>query len=131
MSSITTERISFSSRKQLEYPDLLDIQLKSFGEFFQLGTTLKTGNEKDFTKCSGEFPILIPETTLFLSFLTIMSTPTLFCRGMHRKRTNFQRASKAKLKLYCTDPEHEDFDTVIQDVYLGAVPYMTDKVLLL
>ncbi len=130
MSSITTERISFSSRKkQLEYPDLLDIQLKSFGEFFQLGTTPENRKREGLYKVFAEnFPITDTRNNFVLEFLDYYVDPPRYSvEECIERGLTFSVPLKAKLKLYCTDPEHEDFDTVIQDVYLGAVPYMTDK----
>ena len=130
MSSKNTERISFASRKnQLEYPDFLEIQLKSFGEFFQLGTTPENRKKEGLFKVFTEnFPITDTRNNFVLEFLDYYIDPPRYTiEECIERGLTFSVPLKAKLKLYCTDPEHEDFDTVIQDVYLGTVPYMTDR----
>ena len=130
MSSKNTERISFASRKnQLEYPDFLDIQLKSFGEFFQLGTTPENRKKEGLFKVFTEnFPITDTRNNFVLEFLDYYIDPPRYTiEECIERGLTFSVPLKAKLKLYCTDPEHEDFDTVIQDVYLGTVPYMTER----
>src|SRR6056297_2689241 len=129
-SNITNKRISFASTKnQLNYPDFLEVQLKSFKEFFQLNSTPeKRKKEGLYQVFSENFPITDTRNNFVLEFLDYTidpprySIPECIERGL-----TFNVPLKAKLKLYCTDPEHEDFDTVIQDVYLGTVPYMTQK----
>jgi DNA-directed RNA polymerase subunit beta len=130
MSSKNTERVSFASRKtRLEYPDFLDIQLKSFGEFFQLGTTPENRKKEGLFKVFTEnFPITDTRNNFVLEFLDYSIDPPRYTiEECIERGLTFSIPLKAKLKLYCTDPEHEDFDTVIQDVYLGTVPYMTDR----
>jgi len=130
MSSKNTERISFASRKnQLDYPDFLDIQLKSFGEFFQLGTTPENRKKEGLFKVFTEnFPITDTRNNFVLEFLDYYIDPPRYTiEECIERGLTFSVPLKAKLKLYCTDPEHEDFDTVIQDVYLGTVPYMTER----
>jgi DNA-directed RNA polymerase subunit beta len=130
MSPKNTERISFASRKnQLEYPDFLEIQLKSFGEFFQLGTTPENRKKEGLFKVFMEnFPITDTRNNFVLEFLDYYIDPPRYTiEECIERGLTFSIPLKAKLKLYCTDPEHEDFDTVIQDVYLGTVPYMTDR----
>ncbi|MCE5345907.1 MAG: DNA-directed RNA polymerase subunit beta [Bacteroidales bacterium] len=130
MSSKNTERISFASRKdQLDYPDFLEIQLKSFGEFFQLGTTPENRKKEGLFKVFTEnFPITDTRNNFVLEFLDYYIDPPRYTiEECIERGLTFSVPLKAKLKLYCTDPEHEDFDTVIQDVYLGTVPYMTDR----
>ncbi|HAM10532.1 MAG: DNA-directed RNA polymerase subunit beta [Bacteroidetes bacterium GWE2_41_25] len=130
MSSKNTERISFASRKnQLDYPDFLEIQLKSFGEFFQLGTTPENRKREGLFKVFTEnFPITDTRNNFVLEFLDYYIDPPRYTiEECIERGLTFSIPLKAKLKLYCTDPEHEDFDTVIQDVYLGTVPYMTDR----
>ena len=130
MSSKNTERISFASRKnQLEYPDFLEIQLKSFGEFFQLGTTPENRKREGLFKVFTEnFPITDTRNNFVLEFLDYYIDPPRYTiEECIERGLTFSVPLKAKLKLYCTDPEHEDFDTVIQDVYLGTVPYMTER----
>lgn len=124
------ERISFSSTQtRFDYPDFLEVQVKSFQEFFQLKTTPDNRKDEDLYKVFQEnFPISDTRNNFVLEFIDYQVDPprysTLECieRGL-----TFSVPLKAKLKLYCTDPEHEDFDTVVQDVYLGTVPYMTDR----
>jgi DNA-directed RNA polymerase subunit beta len=130
MSPKNTERISFASRKnQLDYPDFLEVQLKSFGEFFQLGTTPENRKREGLYKVFTEnFPITDTRNNFVLEFLDYYIDPPRYTiEECIERGLTFSVPLKAKLKLYCTDPEHEDFDTVIQDVYLGTVPYMTDR----
>ncbi|MBI9060480.1 MAG: DNA-directed RNA polymerase subunit beta [Marinilabiliaceae bacterium] len=130
MTPNTTERISFASiQNRLSYPDLLEVQLKSFREFFQMGTTPEERKTEGLYQVFSEnFPITDTRNNFVLEFLDFSidpprySIPECIERGL-----TFSVPLKAKLKLYCTDPEHEDFDTVVQDVYLGTIPYMTDK----
>ena len=130
MSSRNTERISFASKKdQLEYPDFLEIQLKSFSEFFQLGTTPENRRKEGLSKVFMEnFPITDTRNNFVLEFLDYSIDPPRYTiEECIERGLTFSVPLKAKLKLYCTDPEHEDFDTVIQDVYLGVLPYMTER----
>ena len=130
MSSKNTERISFASRKnQLDYPDFLEVQLKSIGEFFQLGTTPENRKKEGLFKVFTEnFPITDTRNNFVLEFLDYYIDPPRYTiEECIERGLTFSVPLKAKLKLYCTDPEHEDFDTVIQDVYLGTVPYMTER----
>jgi len=130
MSSKNTERTSFASKKdQLEYPDFLEIQLKSFSEFFQLGTTPENRRKEGLYQVFMEnFPITDTRNNFVLEFLDYSIDPPRYTIDECIERgLTFSVPLKAKLKLYCTDPEHEDFDTVIQDVYLGVLPYMTER----
>ncbi|MBE0667857.1 MAG: DNA-directed RNA polymerase subunit beta, partial [Bacteroidales bacterium] len=130
MSSKNTERISFASKiNQLEYPDFLEIQLKSFAEFFQLGTTPENRRKENLYQVFMEnFPITDTRNNFVLEFLDYSIDPPRYTIDECIERgLTFSVPLKAKLKLYCTDPEHEDFDTVIQDVYLGVIPYMTER----
>jgi DNA-directed RNA polymerase subunit beta len=130
MSSKHSERISFASRKdQLEYPDFLEVQLKSFIEFFQLGTTPENRRKEGLYRVFTEnFPITDTRNNFVLEFLDYSIDPPRYTiEECIERGLTFSVPLKAKLKLYCTDPEHEDFDTVIQDVYLGTVPYMTER----
>ncbi len=130
MSLKSTERISFASRKnQLDYPDFLEVQLKSFGEFFQLGTIPENRKKEGLFKVFTEnFPITDTRNNFVLEFLDYYIDPPRYTiEECIERGLTFSVPLKAKLKLYCTDPEHEDFDTVIQDVYLGTVPYMTER----
>ena len=128
--SNSNERISFASIKnKLEYPDFLEIQLKSFADFFQLETTPENRKIEGLYRVFNEnYPITDTRNNFVLEFIDYFVDPPRYTilecieRGL-----TYSVPLKAKLKLYCTDPEHEDFDTVIQDVYLGVVPYMTPK----
>ena len=123
-------RVNFaSSKNQFAYPDFLDIQLKSFQEFFQLETTPDNRESEGLFKVFAEnFPITDTRNQFVLEFLDYFVDPPRYTieecidRGL-----TYSVPLKAKLKLYCTDPEHEDFETIVQDVYLGTIPYMTPK----
>ena len=124
------KRVSFASIKnQLNYPDFLEVQLKSFREFFQLETTPENRKNEGLYKVFQEnFPITDTRNNFVLEFLDYSIDPARYSIDECIERgLTYSVPLKAKLKLYCTDPEHEDFDTVIQDVYLGTVPYMTDR----
>ena len=126
----SNNRISFASIKnQLEYPDFLEVQLKSFKDFFQLGTTPENRkNEGLYTVFKENFPITDTRNNFVLEFLDYFIDPPRYSIDECLEQgLTYGAPLKAKLKLYCTDPEHEDFDTVIEDVYLGNVPYMTPK----
>jgi DNA-directed RNA polymerase subunit beta len=126
----TNQRISFSSNKnQLEYPDFLEVQLKSFRDFFQLETTPENRKREGLFQVFQEnFPISDTRNNFVLEFLDYYVDPPRYSIDECIERgLTYSVPLKAKLKLYCTDPEHEDFDTVIQDVYLGTVPYMTAR----
>lgn len=126
----TKERISFASIKnQLEYPDFLEVQLKSFREFFQLDTTPENRADEGLYGVFAEnFPITDTRNNFVLEFIDYFIDPPRYSIDECIERgLTYSVPLKAKLKLYCTDPEHEDFDTVIQDVYLGTIPYMTDR----
>jgi len=124
------ERINFGSSKvQAEYPDFLEIQLQSFKDFFQLETNPEDRmNEGLYKVFSENFPITDARNNFVLEFLDYFIDPPRYSieECMERGLT-YSVPLKAKLKLYCTDPEHEDFETIIQDVYLGMIPYMTPK----
>ncbi len=126
----TTERISFaSSKNQFEYPDFLEIQLKSFQEFFQLETTPENRESEGLFKVFAEnFPITDTRNQFVLEFLDYFIDPPRYTiEECIERGLTYSVPLKAKLKLYCTDPEHEDFETIVQDVYLGTIPYMTPK----
>ncbi len=126
----TDERINFSAAKnQLQYPDFLEVQLKSFTEFFQLETTTESRkNEGLYRVFSENFPITDTRNNFILEFLDYQIDPPRYSiEECIERGLTYSVPLKAKLKLYCTDPEHEDFDTVIQDVYLGTIPYMTER----
>ena len=127
---IENQRISFSSTKTVfDYPDFLEVQIKSFIEFFQLGTTPDQRKEEGLSRVFEEnFPITDTRNNFVLEFVDYNVDPPRYSIDECIERgLTFSVPLKAKLKLYCTDPEHEDFDTVVQDVYLGTVPYMTPQ----
>lgn len=124
------ERINFSrTQNQLQYPDFLDIQLKSFQDFFQLETSPEDReNEGLFNVFSENFPITDSRNNFVLEFLDYFIDPPRYAIDECVERgLTYSVPLKAKLKLYCTDPEHEDFETIVQDVYLGTIPYMTPR----
>jgi len=128
--NVKSSRISFATSKvHLDYPDFLEVQLKSFHDFFQLDTTAENRRNEGLFKVFQEiFPITDTRNNFVLEFIDYFVDPPRYSieecldRGL-----SYSVPLKAKLKLYCTDPEHEDFDTTIQDVYLGAIPYMTPR----
>jgi DNA-directed RNA polymerase subunit beta len=129
-SSNTATRVNFaSSKNQFEYPDFLDIQLKSFQEFFQLETTPENRDSEGLFKVFSEnFPITDTRNQFVLEFLDYFIDPPRYTiEECIERGLTYSVPLKAKLKLYCTDPEHEDFETIVQDVYLGTIPYMTPK----
>ena len=121
-------RITFASVKPIiDYPDFLDVQLESFKEFFQLDTTSESRSNEGLYKVFMEnFPISDTRSIFTLEFLDYFVDPPRYAipecieRGL-----TYSVPLKAKLKLSCNDPEHEDFQTIVQDVYLGTIPYMT------
>ena len=128
MSTSHTERISFSSVKNLPgYPDLLDIQIKSFKDFFQLETKSdERGNEGLYSTFMENFPITDTRNQFVLEFLDYFVDPPRYdLQECIERGLTYSVPLKARLKLFCTDPEHEDFETIVQDVYLGTIPYMT------
>jgi len=130
LAEIKTERISFASTKnQLPYPDFLDIQLKSFQDFFQLETNPENRkNEGLFRVFAENFPITDARNNFVLEFQDYFVDPPRYTIEETLERgLTYSVPLKAKLKLYCTDPEHEDFETIVQEVYLGMIPYMTPK----
>jgi DNA-directed RNA polymerase subunit beta len=130
MSSKINERISFASiTEQMDYPDFLDIQLKSFRNFFQLNSIQEQRKKEGLYKVFSEnYPITDTRNNFVLEFLDYNIDPPRYTIDECLERgLTYSVPLKAKLKLYCTDPEHEDFDTVIQEVYLGVVPYMTER----
>ena len=131
MSSLTkSQRINFAYIKnQLEYPDFLEVQLKSFQDFFQMDTAPEKRKTEGLYKVFSEnFPIADTRNNFILEFLDYYVDPPRYSIDECVERgLTYSVPLKAKLKLYCTDPDHEDFDTVIQDVYLGPIPYMTAK----
>ena len=124
------QRITFASSKiLLDYPDFLEVQLKSFKDFFQLDTTAENRKDEGLYKVFQEvFPISDTRNNFVLEFLDYFVDPPRYTIEECLERgLTYSVPLKAKLKLYCTDPEHEDFDTVIQDVFLGPIPYMTPR----
>ena len=124
------ERFNFASTKiHAEYPDFLDIQLKSFQDFFQLETNPEDRmNEGLYKVFSENFPITDARNNFVLEFLDYYIDPPRYAlKECLARGLTYSVPLKAKLKLYCTDPEHEDFETIVQDVYLGMIPYMTPK----
>ena len=125
-----TQRVNFSAmQKQLPYPDFLDIQLKSFREFMQMDATPEQRRKEGLFKVFSEnFPIADTRNNFILEFLDYqVDQPRYSIEECLLRGLTYCVPLKAKLKLYCTDPDHEDFDTVIQDVFLGTIPYMTPK----
>ena len=128
--SLDKPRINFASVKNpLPYPDFLEVQLKSFQDFLQLDTPPEKRNNEGLYKVFAEnFPIADTRNNFVLEFLDYYIDPPRYSIDECLERgLTYSVPLKAKLKLYCTDPDHEDFATVIQDVYLGPIPYMTDK----
>ena len=123
-------RVTFATIKnQLEYPDFLEIQLRSFQDFFQLETTPESRmNEGLYKVFSENFPITDARNNFVLEFLDYFIDPSRYTEDECLQRgLTYSLPLKAKVKLYCTDPEHEDFETIVQDVYLGTIPYMTPR----
>ena len=132
MSASLTEkpRVNFGTVKNpLPYPDFLEIQLKSFRDFLQLDTPPESRKNEGLYKVFAEnFPIADTRNNFVLEFLDYYIDPPRYSIAECLERgLTYSVPLKAKLKLYCTDPDHEDFATVIQDVYLGPIPYMTDQ----
>ncbi len=128
--NIESQRISFSSTKtKFDYPDFLEVQIKSFIDFFQMSTTPENRENEGLYKVFEEnFPITDTRNNFVLEFIDYAVDPPRYSiEECIERGLTYSVPLKAKLKLYCTDPEHEDFDTVIQDVYLGTIPYMTER----
>ena len=128
MLATNTERINFSTvTNRAEYPDLLDIQIKSFQDFFQLETKSDKREEEGLYNTFLEnFPITDTRNQFVLEFLDYFIDPPRYSiQECIERGLTYSVPLKARLKLYCTDPEHEDFETIVQDVYLGTIPYMT------
>ena len=130
MSQNEKNRVNFASVKNpMPYPDFLDVQLESFRDFLQLDTPPEKRKNDGLYKVFAEnFPIADTRNNFVLEFLDYyIDAPRYSVEECLERGLTFSVPLKAKLKLYCSDPEHEDFDTVIQDVYLGPIPYMTDN----
>ncbi len=128
MSATQTERLNFSSvQNKPDYPDFLDIQIKSFQDFFQLETkSEERGNEGLYKTFMENFPITDTRNQFVLEFLDYFVDPPRYSiQECIERGLTYSVPLKARLKLYCTDEEHEDFETIVQDVYLGTIPYMT------
>ncbi|RMA56695.1 DNA-directed RNA polymerase subunit beta [Ulvibacter antarcticus] len=128
MSATQTERLNFSSVKNKpDYPDFLDIQIKSFQDFFQLETKSEERGQEGLYKTFLEnFPITDTRNQFVLEFLDYFVDPPRYSiQECIERGLTYSVPLKARLKLFCTDPEHEDFETIVQDVYLGTIPYMT------
>ena len=126
----STERINFASAKlATDYPDFLDIQIKSFQDFFQLKTKADSRSDEGLYKTFlDNFPITDTRNNFVLEFLDYFVDPPRYSiQECIERGLTHSVPLKARLKLYCTDPEHEDFETIVQDVYLGTIPYMTDS----
>jgi len=124
------ERISFASVKSaLDYPDFLDVQLQSFKEFFQLETSSENRENEGLYKVFQEnFPISDTRNIFVLEFLDYFVDPPRYTiHECIERGLTYSVPLKAKLRLSCNDKEHEDFETIVQDVYLGTIPYMTPK----
>ena len=129
-SNKANQRINFASIKNpLNFPDFLEVQLQSFQDFIQLDTPPESRKKEGLYKVFTEnFPITDTRNNFVLEFLDYYVDPPRYSiddcvdRGL-----TYSVPLKAKLYLYCTDPDHEEFTPVIQDVYLGTIPYMTDK----
>ena len=123
-----TARVNFASVKHTpEYPDFLDIQIKSFQEFFQMETKSEDRvHEGLYHTFKENFPISDTRNQFVLEFLDYFVDPPRYTiQECIERGLTYSVPLKARLKLYCTDPEHEDFETIVQDVYLGTIPYMT------
>jgi DNA-directed RNA polymerase subunit beta len=128
--NIQNERINFAtSKKVIDYPDFLDVQLESFREFFQLETTSDNRHQEGLYKVFAEnFPISDSRNIFVLEFLDYFIDPPRYdIQECIERGLTYSVPLKAKLKLSCNDEEHEDFETIVQDVYLGTIPYMTPK----
>ena len=128
--SVDKPRVNFTSVKNpLPYPDFLEVQLKSFQDFMQLDTPPEKRNNEGLYKVFSEnFPIADTRNNFVLEFLDYYIDPPRYTIDECLEHgLTYSVPLKAKLKLYCTDPDHEDFATVVQDVYLGQIPYMTEK----
>ncbi len=129
-STIVNQRVNFATIKNpMPYPDFLEVQLKSFQDFLQLDTPPEKRKNDGLYKVFAEnFPIADTRNNFVLEFLDYYIDPPRYTiEDCLERGLTYSVPLKAKLKLYCTDPDHEDFDTVIQDVFLGPIPYMTNN----
>jgi len=121
-------RIDFAAAKNSpKYPDFLDIQIKSFQDFFQLETKSDERKEEGlFNTFKENFPITDTRNQFVLEFIDYFIDPPRYSiQECIERGLTYSVPLKARLKLFCTDPEHEDFETIVQDVFLGTIPYMT------
>lgn len=128
MSQVVNNRVNFASvPNPYPFPDFLDVQLKSFREFLQLDTPAEERKNDGLYKVFAEnFPITDTRNNFVLEFLDYYIDPPRYSIDECLERgLTYSVPLKAKMKLYCTDPDHEDFGTFIQDVFLGTIPYMT------
>ena len=129
-SRVINQRVNFASVKNpMPYPDFLDVQLKSFRDFLQLDTPSELRKNDGLYKVFAEnFPIADTRNNFVLEFIDYyIDEPRYSIKECLERGLTYSVPLKAKLKLYCTDPDHEDFDTVVQDVFLGSIPYMSDN----
>ena len=129
-STVINNRVNFASVKNpMPYPDFLDVQLKSFKDFLQLDTPSELRKNDGLYKVFAEnFPIADTRNYFVLEFIDYyIDEPRYSIQECLERGLTYSVPLKAKLKLYCTDPDHEDFDTVVQDVFLGSIPYMSDN----
>lgn len=125
--NINTERITFSSvNKKIQYPDFLDIQIKSFQEFLHIGSQHKSfENQGIFKTFMENFPIFDSRNQFVLEFLDyFIDSPRYSINECIDRGLTFSVPLKARMCLYCADPDHENFETIVQDVYLGSIPHM-------
>lgn len=130
MANKSNQRINFAqSRHVIDYPDFLDVQIQSFKEFFQLETTSDNRHTEGLFKVFAEnFPISDSRNIFVLEFLDYFIDPPRYdIQECIERGLTYSVPLKAKLRLSCNDEEHEDFETIVQDVYLGTIPYMTPK----
>tara|TARA_B100001996_G_scaffold366487_1_gene337239 strand:- start:1322 stop:5128 length:3807 start_codon:yes stop_codon:yes gene_type:complete len=123
-----TNRLNFASATNIpDYPDFLDIQIKSFKDFFQLETKSDQRTDEGlFNTFLENFPISDSRNQFVLEFLDYFVDPSRYSiQECIERGLTYSVPLKARLKLFCTDEEHEDFETIVQDVYLGVIPYMT------
>ena len=130
MSKIINNRVDFASVKNpVPYPDFLDVQLQSFRDFLQLDTPPEKRKNDGLYKVFAEnFPIADTRNNFRLDFLDYyIDAPRYSIEECLERGLTYSVPLKAKLKLSCSDPDHVDFETVVQDVFLGPIPYMTDN----
>ena len=128
MPNTQLNRVSFAGAKDSpDYPDFLDIQIKSFQDFFQLETkSVERIEEGLFNTFKENFPITDTRNQFVLEFIDYFVDPPRYSiQECIERGLTYSVPLKSRLKLYCTDPEHEDFETIVQDVFLGTIPYMT------